>query len=108
MENKIQHTRGDTLIITWVVKADWVAMNITGCDIKFTMRKGTDKTKYPVIVQKTANIDDAVNGKYTINVPASEMNLSADTYSFDIQLTDSLEQVTTIALWTISIQNDIT
>lgn len=107
-ENNFEHTRGDTLLITWVVKADWIAMNLTGSVIKFTLREWMDKTKYPVIVEDIATISNPTAWEYEINVSAESMNLECKNYIFDIQLTDSLGQITTISKWTTTITYDIT
>ena len=107
MTNEIKHHRGDTLILNGVVKSEWVATDITGCSFLFTLRKGTDKTQYPIILQKTGVLTDAPTGKYKIEASSADMNIPVDTYLYDIQMTDSLGTITTISIGKFIIEYDI-
>lgn len=72
------------------------------------MRAGPDKAKSPVILQKTATIVTAASGEYRVKLSAAETNIEKKKYFYDIQLTDSLGDISTLILWYIHIDYDVT
>lgn len=80
--------RWDSVNETFNIKSDWVAMNITGWTVIFSIKKNINDTTY--INTQTATITNAVNWTCTIAIDKS-ITATWDLwgYYWDIQYTDS-------------------
>ncbi len=106
MEQILKHTRGDTFIRNVLFKRDWVAIDLTGSTVTFSLKDKATNTAY--IVNQAATIATPVNWTAKIQVSAATMRLDVGEYVYDIQITDSLWVVTTPMKGKFLITYDVT
>ena len=95
---------GDTAVFKVTVKnqADQ-AQDITGATALFTIARRPEDT--PVVQLTTGTgitIDDAVTGKVTITVPSTDTDPLHGAYRWELQMTDAVGRVSTVAFGTVS------
>ena len=102
--------RGDTFDeVLFELKKDNVAINLTGATIRMQLRKAPGG---PVFLNLTSvssaglTITDATAGKFKINTTI--INLEANVYLYDIEITFSSGEVRTWVSGQFTILNDIT
>ncbi len=103
---------GDTAIITVTVTDsdnDNAAKDLTGCSVTYAIYK-----KRVVYLKKTSadgggiEITDADAGELTITLdPADTANLPGGEYEHEVQITDAIGNVSTVAVGTLTIKEDI-
>jgi len=91
--------KGDTKIINLELKdKDGIAINLSGATIYFTAKTDLRKGDVDAEIQKiiTTHTDEN-SGKSRIKLsPADSTNLTAGIYFYDIQLKDSVGDITTL------------
>ena len=106
--------RGDTAIFDGVVTVSGAVVNITGCSLKFTGKRSLQDTDAAAVFQLTTGmgivITDGPAGEFTATMPSSATSaLIAQTNCFcDVQMVDTLGNVSTMATGMLMIRIDVT
>lgn len=102
--------RGDSVRWTFSVKTDaGDAVNITGCSFLLTVDpSATPTTNVNNLFQLTGTVVDAPNGVVRFNMTTTQANQPPGVYFYDLQMTDSVPSVRTIAKGKFTIDQDIT
>ena len=103
------HYRGDTFdSITFTIKEDTVAVDLTGASIKmdFRNRSNTGKLQATVSVGSGITIDNAVGGVFTLDSFVNDWN--ADVYFYDLKVTFSDGLVNTYFKGSLTVNQDTT
>ena len=107
--NDITHTRGDSFVRNMFIKTTdssgvTTPVNLTGSQIKFTLKK--NKEDVANVTQVIADIISAVNGNAKISI--LELDEPLGTYYYDIQMVDAGGFIKTLLKGKFSIVYDIT
>jgi len=107
MKNNFTHTKWDTFeqILTFKDK-NWVAIDLNGSEIKFSVKKKLTDTVY--IINHTATITDYVNWTAEIKIDWDFIDMEVGTYYYDIQWTDSTWFIRTLLKWNLTIDYHVT
>lgn len=77
--------RGDGFTRVFVVKKGGAVQDITGWTLVFTAKKAWDDS--PPVISKALSLTDPTAGEATLSLTASETDLSAGDYAFDVEMT---------------------
>jgi hypothetical protein len=102
--------KGDTKPYTITVKnSTGTAFNLTGYTIKFSVKNHVDDTDAAAIISASGVITlPATGGIFTINLTATQTNVAAGDYIYDIQIDNGSTVVKTIAKGTFRVLPDVT
>lgn len=107
MQNQLTFYRGDTVNINITVKAD-----LTGSTLFFTMKTvpDNDLTDTSALIKSTVTTHtDPVNGKSVIQLtPTDTNNATPGPYVYDVQLKDSLGNISTLLSGKVKVLADVT
>ena len=99
--------RGDSIEQTITLKANWTAINLTWCNVKFTMKQDYSDVN-PIITQELL-ITDAINWICKLVIDKNiTSNWKIWMFHFDIEFTDSLWKRQTPLVSQVEILYDIT
>lgn len=109
------YIRGDSREITInILQSDGVTpFNLTGCEVWFTVNANTDNTadndSSAVIAVKTSEFTNPSAGVATLQLTnAMTQYIPPDTYFYDVQLKDSMGNITSLQQNEFSVIADIT
>ena len=109
-----QMWRGDTEVFDAAITVGGVAVNITGCSLKFTAKQSLSDADADAVFQLITPIEITITngpgGLCTINVAGLDTSaLLVPTLCYcDLQLVDTLGNVSTTATGTLFIKIDVT
>jgi hypothetical protein len=109
-----QMWRGDTEVFDAAITVAGVAVNITGCSLKFTAKRSLQDSDADAVFQLATPseivITDGPNGLCQITVASADTSgLLVPTLCYcDLQLVDTLGNVSTTATGTLLIKVDVT
>lgn len=109
-----QMWRGDTEVIDAAITVNGVAVNITGCSLKFTAKRSVSDTDADAVFQLTTPVEIVITngpaGLCTITIASLDTSaLLVPTLCYcDLQLVDTLGNVSTTATGTLMIKVDVT
>lgn len=96
----ISKIKWNTLYFPLVFKSNWLPVNLTGSEIKFSVKKNTADITH--VLQEILTITDAVNGKAELSV---DLTMDADTYVYEFLWTKSDGKKQTLELGKLTITN---
>lgn len=109
-----QMWRGDTEVFDAAITASAVPVNITGCSLKFTAKRSLQDADIDAVFQLVTPVEIVITngpgGLCTINVASLDTSaLLVPTLCYcDLQLVDTLGNVSTTATGTLLIKVDVT
>jgi hypothetical protein len=109
-----QMWRGDTQVFDAAVTVGGVAVDITGCSLKFTAKRSLTDADADAVFQLVTPVEIVITngpgGLCTINVASLDTSaLLVPTLCYcDLQLVDTLGNVSTTATGTLMIKVDVT
>lgn len=110
-----QMWRGDTEVFDAAITVSGVAVNITGCSLTFTAKRSLTDADADAVLQLTTTggaivITNGPGGLCTISVASADTSaLTVPTLCYcDLQLVDTLGNVSTTATGTLMIKVDVT
>ena len=93
--NPITITRGDTLTLSYQLKEDGVAKDITGMSFKLAVKEGITDASYKV-APVTGTIDDASSGKFSFALTDTETDQASFAGLMEISMYDASSNKTTL------------
>lgn len=102
------HYRGDTLnSITFTIKENTIAVDLTGASIKMDFRRGTDTgaLQESKTIGSGLLVTDAVNGVF--EMIAYINNWEAGVYFYDMQITFPSSIIRTYVKGTLTVKQDV-
>jgi hypothetical protein len=109
-----QMWRGDTEVFDAAITVAGVPVNITGCSLKFTAKRSVTDTDanavFQLLTPVAITITNGPGGLCTISVASLDTSaLTVPTLCYcDLQLVDTLGNVSTTATGTLMIKADVT
>ena len=110
----ITQKRGDTGDITFTFKKDDIAYDLSGCTVRFTVRKKIPSTTIvsdtdsDVVIFKTTEIaGDDTSGVIFIEIDKSETNIDCKTYYYDIQIDKPSGKRYSSSVYKYIVSNDV-
>ena len=94
--NPITITRGDTLTLSYQLREDGVAMDITGMTFKLAVKQGISEASY-MIGPVDGTIDDAALGKFSFPLTETETGQGPFAGVMEIAMYDVLDNKTTLS-----------
>lgn len=103
-------TRGDSWSRSiYFQDGDGVPINITGWEIRFTVKEKIDDLDSAAIISKIITVfTNPVEGEAGISLSPAETAQTIGSYLFDIQAKTNLGQVTTVLTGILTITQDVT
>jgi hypothetical protein len=102
----------DTIITIWFEWLDWAPINLTGCEVYFTMKNIDDideRDDSTAIIKKTvSSFDNAVWGIVSIELDNQETDLEPWVYFYDVQLKDISNKIMSIQKQRVKVIQDVT
>ena len=93
--NPMTITRGDTITLSYQLKEDGVAMDITGMSFKLAVKEGMTDTAYK-IDPVDGTIDDAALGKFSFALTDTETDQSPFAGVMELAMYDASSNKTTL------------
>jgi len=93
--NPITITRGDTLTLSYQIKEDGVAKDITGMSFKLAVKEGITDASYR-INPIDGTIDDASSGKFSFALTDTETDQAAFAGLLELAMYDAQSNKTTL------------
>jgi hypothetical protein len=86
-----------------------VAIDITGYTVFFTVKvKKTDSDANAIIKKDITTHSDPTNGQTQLVLTSSDTTKNAAIYYYDIQLKTDTDEIKTVSIGTLNIQQDVT
>lgn len=104
--------RGDTVSITFTLTDEnGDPVNLTGSTVYFTAKKQIDDDAADakaVISKDVTSHSDPVNGETIINLTSSDTDIDLGIYFYDIQIKDSINNITSLPVKQLKVVEDVT
>lgn len=102
--------RGDTWSRTiYFTNDDNVPINITGWEIRFTVKAKIDDLDSAAVISKIITVfTDPTVGEAELSLSTTDTNQTIGSYLYDLQVKTNLGQVTTVLEGILNISQDVT